>query len=133
MAARRQPRSFGAMSTHTLPTPSPVLLRATQGLLGLTGAVVMFGSVYFSAIAPPQDLQAIDWLVGAWAFALAVAFLALVPRLPRAAGLAIALVALHAVFGVVKIVGYAETEAATFIAVDLLLISLLAAVRRRPS
>jgi hypothetical protein len=91
----------------------------------------MFGSVYFSVIAPAQEVHGIDWAVGAWAFALAVAFLALAPRLPGSLRLVTALVALHAVFGVVKIVGYAETEAATFIAVDLLLLALLSALERR--
>jgi hypothetical protein len=120
------------MSTTTYAAPHPtVLLRATQGLLALTGAVVLFGSVYFSLIAPTEEVNGLDWAVGAWAFALAVAFLALAPRLPHSLRLVTALVAVHAVFGVVKIVGYDETEAATFIAVDLLLLALLSALGRR--
>lgn len=119
------------MSTTLAAPHPPVLLRATQGLLALTGAVVMFGSVYFSAIAPPQEVHAVDWAVAAWAFGLAVAFLALAPRLPGSLRLVTALVAVHAVFGVVKIVGYDETEAATFIAVDLILLALLSALGRR--
>jgi hypothetical protein len=74
--------------------------------------------------------------VDAWAFAMAVAFLALAVRLGGGEAsvrrLAMRLLALHVVFGAVKIVGYDEPEAATFMAVDVLLLGLLSlpAVRR---
>jgi hypothetical protein len=114
--------------------PVPVTLRATQVLLALMGAVVMFGSVYFSVVEPPQSLGVADWAVGLWAFAMAVAFLVLAPRLSRgeARRLLMALLALHVVFGAVKLVAYDEPEAATFMAVDVLLLGLLSlpAVRR---
>jgi hypothetical protein len=125
------------MSAHAVPAlRPPVVLRATQALLGLMGAVVIFGSVYFSAIDPPQRLHAVDWAVGAWAFALGVALLLVAARIGSGdAGVrrvALRLLALHAVFGLVKIVGYHESAGFTFMAVDALLIGLLnlPAVRR---
>jgi hypothetical protein len=124
-------RTVGAMTTTTLsltPRP-PASVRAVQALLALLGAVVMFGSIYFSAIEPPQEVDAVGWAVGAWAFAMAVAALAVATRLgrpdPAVRRFAIRLLALHFVFGVVKIAGYDEPEAATFMAVDVLLIGLL--------
>ena len=134
------------MTAHTIPAPAtarpPALLRATQMLLGLMGAVVVYGSVYFTVVAPPEEVRGVDWLVGAWALATGVAAVVLATRLARGDArvrrLATVLLASHVVFGVVKVVGYDEAEAATFIAVDLLLLALLQvpSVRRafnRPS
>ena len=115
------------MNQHTL------TLRTSQALLALMGAVVCFGSIYFSAIAPPVDVDALGWAVGAWALAMAVAMLVSAVRLPagdRVRRFAIRLLALHFVFGVVKIVGYDEPEAGLFMAFDLLLIGLLARLGR---
>jgi hypothetical protein len=124
------------MSTQAVPAPSvrpPAALRAVQALLGLMGGVVMWGSIYFSAIAPPVEVDALGWAVGAWAFAMAVAALVVAVRLGRGDArvhrFAVRLLALHFVFGIVKVVGYDEPEAATFMAADLLLLGLL----RRPS
>jgi hypothetical protein len=138
MAGGAGARTLAAMSSTTLPLAPhpPATLRLVQGLLAVLGAVVMFGSIYFSAIAPPQDVDALGWAVAAWAFAMAVAALAVAPRLgrrdPAARRFAMRLLALHLVFGAVKVVGYDELEAATFMAVDLLLLGLLStrAVRR---
>jgi hypothetical protein len=92
-------------------------LRTSQALLALMGAVVCFGSIYFSAVAPPVDVDALGWAV----------------RLPsggRVRAFAIRLLALHFVFGIVKVVGYDEPEAGLFMAFDLLLIGLLARLGR---
>ena len=127
MAAGARGRSVGAMNQHAL------TLRTSQALLALMGAVVCFGSIYFSAIAPPVDVDTLGWAVGAWALAMAVAMLAAAVRLPsgeRARVFAIRLLALHAVFGIVKIVGYDEAEAGLFIGFDLALIALLARLGR---
>jgi len=107
-------------------------LRTSQALLALMGAVVCFGSIYFSAIAPPVEVDALGWAVGAWAFAMALAMLALAPRLQAggARRLAVRLLALHFVFGVVKVVGYDEPEAGLFMAFDVALIALLARLGR---
>jgi hypothetical protein len=120
-------RSVAVMNQHTL------LLRTAQAGLGLMGAVVTFGSIYFSAIAPPIEVDALGWAVGGWALAMAVAMLVCAVRLPtgdRARRFAIRLLALHLLFGAVKIVGYDETEAALFMAFDTGLIVLLARLGR---
>ena len=107
-------------------------LRTAQALLALMGAVVMFGSIYFGVVEPTQSLGAIDWAVGAWAFAMAVAMLAAAPRLRDASvrRLTLVLLAVHFVFGAVKVVGYDEAEAATFMAADVALIALIARLGR---
>lgn len=128
MAGGARGRSFGAMKQHAL------TLRTSQALLALMGAVVCFGSIYFSAIAPPVDVDALGWAVGAWALAMAVAMLVSAVRLPtgdRVRRFAIRLLALHFVFGVVKIAGYDEPEAALFMGFDVVMIALLARLGRR--
>ena len=120
-------RRLGAKNQHAL------TLRTSQTLLALMGAVVCFGSIYFSAVAPPVEVDALGWAVGAWAFAMALAMLAAAVRLPaggRVRTFAIRLLALHFVFGIVKVVGYDEPEAGLFMAFDLLLIGLLARLGR---
>jgi hypothetical protein len=115
------------MNQHTL------TLRTSRSLLSLMGAVVCFGSIYFSAIAPPVDVDALGWAVGAWAFAMAVAMLGCAVRLPageRVRVFAIRLLALHFVFGIVKVVGYDEPEAGLFMALDVALIALLSRLGR---
>jgi hypothetical protein len=127
MARRPGARSVGAMNQHAL------TLRTSQALLAFMGAVVCFGSIYFSAIAPPVDVDALGWAVGAWAFAMAVAMLVSAIRLPagdRVRVFAIRLLALHFVFGIVKVVGYDEPEAGLFMAFDVALIALLARLGR---
>ncbi len=127
MARGAGARSVGAMDQHTL------TLRTSQTLLALMGAVVCFGSIYFSAVAPPVDVDALGWAVGAWAFAMALAMLAAAVRLPaggRVRTFAIRLLALHFVFGIVKVVGYDEPEAGLFMAFDVVLIGLLARLGR---
>jgi hypothetical protein len=126
MAGGRGGRSFAAMIT-TVPLP----LRAAQALLGLLGAVVLFASIYFSVVAPPEPVDGLDWLVAAWAFATGAAALAIAPRLARGGDTvrlaATALVANHFVFGLVKLVAYGESAAVPFMAIDLALLALLSA------
>ena len=103
------------------------ITRTSQALLALMGAVVLFGSVYFSTVGAPEDIDAVGYLVGAWAFAMALGFLVGAVRPgPWLRGL----VALHLVFGVVKLLGYDESAATPFMAVDVLLLWLLS---RRPT
>ena len=128
MAGGRGRPSVAAMTT-TVPIP----LRAAQALLGLLGAVVLFASIYFSVVAPPEPVDGLDWLVAAWAFATGAAALAVAPRLGRGDAsvrlAAMAVVANHFAFGVVKLVAYGESAAVPFMAVDLVILALLS--RRR--
>jgi hypothetical protein len=124
MAGARGARSVGPMNQLTL--------RTSQAGLALMGALVCFGSIYFSAIAPPVDVDAVGWAVGAWALAMALAMLYAAVRLPsgeRMRRFAIRLLALHFAFGLVKVLGYDEPEAGLFMAFDLALIGLLATSR----
>lgn len=126
----------------TTPTTAPAdtgraaYLRIAQVLLiGPLGALVVFGSVYFGLIAPTEDSYSVlDWSVGAWAFVMGVTSMVLGSRLrsggPRVQRAAMALVALHIVFGVVKLTVYSEAEAATFMAVDAIVLGLLARTSR---
>jgi hypothetical protein len=112
-------------------TTSPALipLRAAQGLLLLLGGFVTFGSIYFS-ITDAGSVS--DWAVGAWALAMALGMLAAAPRLrdPGVRRLTLALLAVHFVFGAVKVLGYDEPEAATFMVADAVLIGLIARLGR---
>ncbi len=118
-----------------MPINPPITVRAAQLLLlGPLGALVVFGAIYFGAIAPPDDLGADDFAIGAWALVIGAGNLAVGARLGAGApGLrhaAIALVAVHLLFGAVKVVGYDEAEAATFMVADVVLIALVARLGR---
>jgi hypothetical protein len=110
-------------------TTAPTQLRVAQVLLGLLGAVVLFASVYFSLVAPPEPVDGLDWLVAAWAFAIGVSALVLAPLLsrrdPTVLLAATVLVASHFAFGIVKLAAYGEGAAVPFMVVDLVLLALL--------
>ena len=127
MAGGAGGRTVGVMNRH------PLTLRTTQALLALLGAVVSFGSIYFSLLAPAGRLDAGDWAVAACALALAASMLVSAVRLPDRDGVrrfAIRVLALHLVYGIVKLVGYSEPEALLFMALDASLIVLLVRVGR---
>ena len=128
-------------ASSSRPTPAPAdtgraFLRIAQVLMiGPLGALVVFGSIYFSVIAPTEDhYSALDWSVGAWAFAMGVSSIVLGSRLvsggARVRRAAMALVGLHVLFGVAKLTVYAEAEAATFMAVDAIVLGVLARTTR---
>jgi hypothetical protein len=114
------------------------LLNGTRVLLGLFGAFKLYGTAYFTFFATaeqggdPQGLG--DWAVAAWSTVLAVAFLVAAVRLGRdrrvIPALAVVL-ALDLVFSVVKLTVYDEPEAVAFMAVDLVILGLLARLRRK--
>ena len=127
------------MSTIEIPAARPVArvpnaVRAAQLLLLVP--LVVFGSIYFGAIEPQGEQGALDWLVGAWALALGAGNIFVGFKLssgrPVFRRAALTLVAGHLAFGVLKVVGYGESEAATFMLLDALAIGLLStgAVRR---
>ena len=108
----------------------PVAVRAAQLLLLVPlGALVVFGSIYFGVIEPERDPGAVDWLVGSWALVLGLGNIAVGFKLSSGRRVvrraALTLIACHLLFGVVKIVGYGESEAATFMLLDVLTIGLL--------
>lgn len=129
------------MTSPTAVTPAtrrPALLNGTRVLLGVFGAFKLYGTAYFTFFATAEqggDPQgALDWSVAAWSTALAVAFLIAAVRLgrdPRVAPVLAGVLVLDLVFGVVKLTVYDEPEAVAFMAVDLVIIGLLAAIHRR--
>lgn len=113
------------------------LLNGTRVLLGLFGAVKLYGTAYFTFFATAEEgsVQTTgDWLVAAWSAALAIAMLVAAVRLGRdrwvLPGIGVVLV-LDLLFGLVKLVGYGEQESLGFIAVSLGLIALLVGVTRQ--
>jgi len=116
------------------------LLTGIRVLLGLFGAVKLYGTAYFTFVATreqggdPQGL--VEWLVVLWstvlAAALVVAAVALRSRSQRVAGVVVGLLAVEIAFSFVKLFAYDEIEALGFMAVDLVVVALLAlAVRRK--
>ena len=114
------------------------LLHGTRLLLGLFGAIKLYGTAYFTFFATaeqggdPEGLA--DWSVAAWSTALAVAFLVAAARLgtdrrvlPALAGVLL----LDLVFSAVKLTVYDEPEAVLFITVDLVIVALLVLIARR--
>ena len=126
-------------TTPTRPkTRRPWLLHGTRALLGLFGAFKLYGTAYFSFFATAEeggDLQGLgDWLVAAWSALLSIAFLIAAVRLGRDRAvlpLLVGVVAADLVFSLVKLTVYEEPEAVAFMAVDLVILVLLALVRRR--
>jgi hypothetical protein len=116
------------------------LLTGIRVLLGAFGVFKLYGTAYFTFFATreqggdPQGL--VDWLVVIWstalALALVVAAVALRNRNQRIAGVVVGLLAVEIAFSFVKLFAYDEIEALGFMAIDLVLVALLAlAVRRR--
>ena len=113
------------------------LLQGTRLLLGLMGALKLYGTAYFTFFATAEEggVQTTgDWLVAAWSAALSIAFLVAAVRLGRdhwalpAVGAALLL---DLLFGLVKLIGYGEQESLGFMAVDLVVIALLVGVARQ--
>lgn len=106
-------------------------------LLAGYGVVTALGVGYFTFFASPAEggvSTAGDWVVATWGAGMAVAFLVAAVRLGertrRSVRLALGAVLSHVAFGVLKYVGYGETEAVGFFAFDLLLLALLAVLAR---
>jgi hypothetical protein len=130
------------MSTTTPVRPSTrrdPLITGIRVLLGLFGAVKLYGTVYFTFVATaaqggdPQN--AFDWFVATWSFTLASALIVAAVRLGngdrRTAAVTAGLLLVEIAFSIVKFFVYDEPEALGFMAVDLVLLGLLALARRR--
>lgn len=127
----------------TAPTPVTTrrdpLLAGIRVVLGLFGAFKLYGTVWFTFFATaeqggdPQGL--VDWSVAVWSFALATALVAaaVLLRNPdrRIVGVTVALLAVEVAFSFVKLFAYDEIEALGFMAVDLVVVGLLALALRR--
>ena len=125
---RPRPRSRGRSA----------LLQGTRVLLGAFGAVKLGATAWFLFWATAEqggDPEGIgDWSVGIWSAALAVALLVAAVRLGRdrrVVPVLVGVLLVDLVFGAVKLTVYDEPEAVLFMAVDVVLVGLLALVNRR--
>jgi hypothetical protein len=117
--------------------PSPALL-AARGVFGVVGAVKLAATTAFTFFVPVEDgghpQNAGDWVVVAWSFGLALAFLWLAVRLDvrdrRMVRGVVALLGAEVAFSLVKLTVYDESAPLVFMAVDLVLLGLIAFARR---
>jgi hypothetical protein len=125
-----------AVRTSTRRDP---LLTGTRVLLGAFGAFKLAGTTYFLFFATaeengePEGL--LDWSVGIWSTALATALVVAAFRLRRGdrriVQVVCGLLAVEIAFSLVKLFVYDEPESVGFMAVDLVIFGLLAAINRR--
>ena len=115
------------------------LLSGTRVLLGAFGAFKLAGTAFFLFVATaeqngdPEGL--LDWSVGIWSTALATALVVAAFRLRRGdrriVQVVSGLLAVEIAFSLVKLFVYDEPESIGFMAVDLVIFGLLAAINRR--
>ena len=134
------------MSTQTTTTPSArpaarptALVQGIRVLLGAFGAFKLYGTAYFTFFASAEEggdpSGLVDWSVAAWSAILAVSLIVAAVRLggagrrivPVVGGLLLVDIA----FSLVKLLAYDEPEAVGFMAVDLVLLGLVALSARR--
>ncbi|WP_029432937.1 hypothetical protein [Blastococcus sp. URHD0036] len=117
--------------------PSAAVL-AARGVFGVVGAVKLAATTAFTFFVPAEDggapQNAGDWVVVAWSAGLALAFLWLAVRFDvrdrRIVRGAVALLGAEVGFSLVKLTVYDETAPLVFMAVDLVLLGLIALARR---
>lgn len=127
--------SHAATAVAQPPARASVALWAARILLGLLGVVIVFSSIYFTFFASVEDggvSAPVDWVVAAWALTMGLGMVAVAVGLgaPGTMRIAVGLVLAHVAFGLVKLVGYGETEVVGFFAVDPLILAVLAAASR---
>jgi hypothetical protein len=115
------------------------LLTGTRVLLGAFGAFKLAGTAYFLFFATaeqggdPEGL--LDWSVGIWSTVLASALVVAAVQLRRGdrrmVRIVNGLLLVEIAFSMVKLFVYDEPESIGFMAVDLVLLGLLALISRR--
>lgn len=108
-------------------------LTVARVAMGLIGAQLLPGAVYFTFFAAPEDggvVTAFDWFVAIWAMAAAAALLAtaLLPFPSRARRLHVAwwVMGTHLVWALVKLLAYDEMPvSAIVVLVDVVILALL--------
>jgi hypothetical protein len=115
------------------------LLTGTRVLLGAFGAFKLAGTAYFLFFATaeqggdPEGL--LDWSVGIWSTVLASALVVAAVQLRRGNRRTVRIVngllLVEIAFSLVKLFVYDEPESIGFMAVDLVLLGLLALISRR--
>lgn len=128
-----------AASGVRTPARSSALLLTVRVLLGVLGAAKLAGTGYFTFFASVEEggvTTAGDWVVAGWSLLISVGFLVAAATLrpgnrPMFRALVVLLLA-DLAFGLVKLIGYRETEALAFTGVSLLLLGLVTVAGRRP-
>lgn len=117
---------------------SPALLVLIRVLFGLLGVTKLAGTVYFTFFATAEEggvTTAGDWAVAAWSMVLSIGFLvcavALRPGNRSMFRAAVVLLLADVAFGLVKLIGYQETESLVFTGVGLVLLGLVTVAGRR--
>ena len=117
-----------------------VLMGVARALLVIFGALGLAGATYFTFFATDAEggvSTGFDWFIAVWKLVVSVGMIvvAVWPRLERGrrTDLALGLVFADLVFGVIKIVGYDETESLAFSGASLALFGLLLFLRHRTS
>jgi hypothetical protein len=115
------------------------LLTGTRVLLGAFGAFKLAGTAYFLFLATaeqggdPEGL--LDWSVGIWSTVLASALVVAAVQLRRSdrrmVRIVNGLLLVEIAFSLVKLFVYDEPESIGFMAVDLVILGLLALISRR--
>jgi hypothetical protein len=123
--------------TATSPRPSlSIAWWAGRVLLFILGLITLFATAFFTFLASPEDggvTTAIDWLLAAWSFAVAVGYLWVAARIGAKPGLRTAvfgLVAAQMVFNVIKMVWYDEMVLPIYAAEALLVVLFVVGKRR---
>lgn len=126
--------------TVTCVSDKRVLMGIARGLLLLFGVVGLAGATYFSFFATAAEggvSTGFDWFIAGWKLVVSLGMVVVSawPRLERGRRIDLALGLLFAdlVFGVIKIVGYEETESLAFSGASLALFGLLLFLRHRTS
>jgi hypothetical protein len=107
--------------------------RAAQALMLFVGIVGTFGVVYFTMVEPEAGLSAVDGLVAAVLLIGSLGYIAAGRKLalndPEIWGAALGFALLRTALSVVKVVGYGESEATLFLALDVIITALLLSTR----
>lgn len=125
--------------TTTSPARPTALVQGIRVLLGAFGAFKLYGTAYFTFFASAEEggdpSGAVDWAVAVWSAVLAVSLIVAAVRMGgggrRIVPVIGALLLVEIAFSLVKLFAYDEPEALGFMAVDLVILGLLALSSRR--
>jgi hypothetical protein len=107
----------------------PIPLRIAQALMAVVGIVGIVGVTYFTMLEPEDGMTAADGAVAALLFIGSLGYIAAGRKLgsndPEIWMTALGFAAMRVAFSVVKVFGYDEGEAVSFLVLDILIVALL--------
>ncbi|MGE0058835.1 MAG: hypothetical protein AB7T32_12700 [Dehalococcoidia bacterium] len=111
----------------------PLQNRAAQALMLVVGLVGTFGVVYFTMVEPEPGISAVDGLVAALLLIGSLGYIAAAPKLSlndsEIWGAALGFATLRLAMSLVKVIGYGEGDAISFLALDAVITGLLLIIR----